>query len=232
MKQMFKMDTDMENKIEKAENGDVKLRLLEAGEELFAEFGFEGTSARQLTQKAKCNLAAINYYFGGKFELYSEVISRRMKYLRERRIAIIDKVINDRGGELILKELITVFAESFVEPLANEAGGRRFLKMCGWEMLNPKFPRERLLDEMIKPVIQHLLGAFSKVCPNLPREKVLQCIASIVAQLMHSIQLDNVFSGVKQHEFTSFTLQQRIEHIIEFSYEAINGLCRNYATQK
>ncbi|MCE5339682.1 MAG: CerR family C-terminal domain-containing protein [Planctomycetaceae bacterium] len=219
----------MENKIE---NGDVKIRLLDAGEELFADYGFEGTSARQLTQKAKCNLAAINYYFGGKFELYSEVISRKMKYLRERRIEIIDRVINERGDELTLKELITVFAESFVEPLTNEAGGRRFLKMCGWEMLNPKFSKDRFLDEMIKPVIQHMLGAFSKVCPSLPKEKSLLCIASIVAQLMHSIQLDNLFSGVKRQEFTSFTLQQRIEHIIEFSYEAVSGLCRNYAVQK
>jgi len=229
MKQLFEMGVYMGNQVE---NSDVKLRLLDAGEELFAEYGFEGTSARQLTQKAHCNLAAINYHFGGKFELYSEVISRKMKYLRERRIAIIDRVVKEKGDKLTLIDLITVFAESFVEPLANEAGGRRFLKMCGWEMLNPKFSRDKFLDEMIKPVVNHLVMAFSKVCPNLPREKTLQCIASIVAQLMHSIQLDNLFAGATKQEFTSATLQQRVEHIIEFSYLAISGMCGQYATAK
>jgi AcrR family transcriptional regulator len=216
----------------KVENSDVRLRLLDAGEELFAEYGFEGTSARQLTQKAHCNLAAINYYFGGKFELYSEVITRKMKYLRERRIAMINKVIEEKGDQLTLKELITVFAESFVEPLAREAGGRRFLKMCGWEMLNPKISKEKFFEEMIKPVSQHLLTGFAKVCPNLPKEKALLCIGSIVAQLMHSIQMDELFAEVKNQELAAFSLPQRIEHIIEFSHRAICGLCGEYETQK
>ncbi len=207
------------------ENGsDVRHRLLDAGEELFADFGYDGTSTRQLTQKASCNLAAVNYYFGGKYELYLEVIARKMRYLGDRRIEKIDKIITDKGNRLTLEELLTVFAESFVEPLVEEAGGRRFMKLVGWEMLNPKFPKQKFLEEMIRPILQLMTGALKKVCPDLSEEKAVLCITSIVSQLLHGIQMDRVFAEVKDEILVSFSLQRRIEHIVEFSSAAIRGM--------
>lgn len=210
------------------ENGsDVRQQLLDAGEELFSALGYDGTSTRQLTKKADCNLAAVNYYFGGKYELYLEVIGRKMRYLRDRRIEKISKVIADKGSKLLLEELLGVFAESFVEPLVDEAGGRRFMRLVSWEMLNPKFPKQKLLEEMIKPLLQLMTAALKKVCSDLSEEKAVLCITSIVAQLMHSIQMDRVFTEVKDEMLVSFGLQQRIEHIVEFSSAAIRGICKS-----
>lgn len=214
--------------IKTIENGsDVKQRLLDAGEEFFADFGYDGTSTRQLTQKAGCNLAAVNYYFGSKYELYLEVIARKMRYLRDRRIEKVSKVIADRGSRLLLEELLGVFAESFVEPLVDGAGGRRFMRLVSWEMLNPKFPKQKLLEEMIKPVLQLMTGALKRICPDLSEEKAVLCITSIVSQLMHSIQMDRVFTEVKEEMLVSFNLQRRIEHIVEFSSAAIRGICKS-----
>jgi AcrR family transcriptional regulator len=215
---MINMTKDFEN------GSDVRHRLLDAGEELFADFGYDGTSTRQLTQKASCNLAAVNYYFGGKYELYLEVIARKMRYLRDRRIEKINKIITDKGNRLTLEELLTVFAESFVEPLVEEAGGRRFMKLVGWEMLNPKFPKQKFLEEMIRPILQLMTGALKKVCPDLSEEKAVLCITSIVSQLLHGIQMDRVFAEVKDEMLVSFSLQRRIEHIVEFSSAAIRGM--------
>ncbi len=219
---MFNFGNKMTKNIENGIN--VKTRLLDAGEELFSEFGYDGTSTRQLTQKAECNLAAVNYYFGGKYELYLEVIGRKMRYLRDRRVEKISKVIADSGGSLTLEELLTVFAESFIEPLVREAGGRRFMQLVGWEMLNPKFPKQKLLDGMIKPVLQLMTAAIRKICPGLSEEKAILCITSVVAQLMHSIQMNHVFAEVEDELLVSFSLQRRIEHIVEFSSAAIRNI--------
>jgi AcrR family transcriptional regulator len=50
--------------------------LLDAAEKLFAEKGFFGTTTREVVKKAKCNLALISYYFGGKEGLYQAVLMR------------------------------------------------------------------------------------------------------------------------------------------------------------
>ena len=55
-----------------------KDRILGAAEELFAQYGFAGTSLRQVTSRADVNIAAVNYHFGSKENLVNEVFRRRM----------------------------------------------------------------------------------------------------------------------------------------------------------
>ena len=55
-----------------------KDRILGAAEELFAQYGFSGTSLRQVTSRADVNIAAVNYHFGSKENLVNEVFRRRM----------------------------------------------------------------------------------------------------------------------------------------------------------
>ena len=45
-------------------------RLLQAAERLFARQGYEATSVRDITAAAECNVASVNYHFGGKNKLY------------------------------------------------------------------------------------------------------------------------------------------------------------------
>ena len=45
-------------------------RILVEAETLFAEKGYEAVSIREITGAAECNLAAVNYHFGTKQNLY------------------------------------------------------------------------------------------------------------------------------------------------------------------
>ena len=48
--------------------------LVEAGTELFARHGFDGTRVEQIARKARVNKAMINYHFGGKAGLYRAIL--------------------------------------------------------------------------------------------------------------------------------------------------------------
>src|SRR5262245_66141800 len=45
-------------------------RLLEAAGEIFAEHGYRAATVRQICEKARANIAAVNYHFGDKEGLY------------------------------------------------------------------------------------------------------------------------------------------------------------------
>ncbi|MEC9283653.1 MAG: TetR family transcriptional regulator [Bdellovibrionota bacterium] len=47
-----------------------KEKILQVAAELFAKFGFAGTSVRDIAQKSGVNLSAVNYHFGSKHNLY------------------------------------------------------------------------------------------------------------------------------------------------------------------
>ena len=83
---------------------DVRDRLLDAAEDCFAEKGFEGTNIRDLTQKANSNIAAVNYHFGGKENLYIEVFRRRMSVMMDVRISSINQVLEQQNNGLDLEE--------------------------------------------------------------------------------------------------------------------------------
>ena len=49
-------------------------KILNAAGEVFAEQGFEGATVRAITERAGVNLAAVNYHFRDKAELYTRVV--------------------------------------------------------------------------------------------------------------------------------------------------------------
>ena len=71
---------------------DTKERILDAAEQLFADFGFAGTSLRGITTLAGVNLAAVNYHFGSKDSLIESVFARRLGPLNAERLAGLDEL--------------------------------------------------------------------------------------------------------------------------------------------
>lgn len=60
------------------EKTDKKADIIKAAELLFSEFGYEGTSTRQIARESGANLAMINYYFGSKEGVFLEIMESRI----------------------------------------------------------------------------------------------------------------------------------------------------------
>lgn len=60
------------------EKPDKKTDILNAALKLFAEFGFEGTSTRQIAKESGANMAMINYYFGSKEGVFLEIMEDKI----------------------------------------------------------------------------------------------------------------------------------------------------------
>src|SRR2546425_12399039 len=90
---------------------DTRSRILDVAEELFSEQGLDRVSIRDITDKAKVNLAAINYHFGSKEDLIVAVFERRVVPVNEARLEALDAVEEAAGkktpkGEAILEAFI------------------------------------------------------------------------------------------------------------------------------
>jgi AcrR family transcriptional regulator len=53
---------------------DTKNKIMEAARVLFADHGFEGTSVREIARAAEVNVAAVNYHFSNKENLFTEIL--------------------------------------------------------------------------------------------------------------------------------------------------------------
>ena len=222
------MMVSQDNKTNSDSNKGVRDRLLDAAEELFCEHGFEGASIRDIAAIAKCNIASVNYYFGGKEKLYEEVWRRHLILMRDVRIASIDKVMSKSDGKPQLEVLLKSFAEAFIGPLVDESRARRLGKLWAREMIDQHLPANMFMDDIITPTLTAMGTALVKACPDLEEPKVPFVVFSVVGQLVHLVHIKAMFEQCDEAALPRFDLAKAIDHIVKFSTAGI----RAYAEDK
>src|SRR3954470_12977125 len=132
-------------------------RILQAAERLFLEHGFDGTSLRMLTAAAGVNLAAVNYHFGGKDELFRAMLAARLDPLNRERIALLAQYERDAGGRPLACETLLNALFSPTLRLARQAkqdGVRAdFLRLLGRAYVDPSPVLRRFLSERYAPMV-------------------------------------------------------------------------------
>ena len=84
---------------------DKQIHILNIAEELIAQKGFEGTSVRDISNKANINVAMISYYFGSKEKMMSYLYRYRVQRTREH-FAEFSETIKEGKPEMQMKEII------------------------------------------------------------------------------------------------------------------------------
>jgi AcrR family transcriptional regulator len=198
-------------------------RLLDAAERLFAENGFAATSVRDITAEAVSNIAAVNYHFGGKYNLYNEVFRRRMAAMREQRIASIRQARAEGGS---LEAVLDAFATAFLQPLVERGSGRLLIELISREMLDPQLPRELFLAEVVGPIQEVLAEAIMAATPGLGHGPARLCVISIVGQLLQ------VAHRLRRGEFAAAwgaelpPLPEMVDQIVRFSTAGVRACAR------
>jgi AcrR family transcriptional regulator len=195
-------------------------RLLDTAERLFAERGFAATSVRDITAAAGCNLAAVNYHFGGKSNLYREAFLRGLIVLREQRLAALREIMARRPAPEVA-EVLHVFATAFVAPL-HESRGPLLFQLWTRELLDPRLPPETFAAEMIMPIRRALLGALRSLEPTLTERDAVLCIQSFVAQLSNVFHLQR-FAQSATIGPGAVTPAEHVRHIVAFSVAGIRA---------
>jgi len=202
----------------------VQERLLGAAEELFCEHGFKGTSIRDIAAAAGCNIASVNYYFGGKNNLYIEVWRRHLIPMRDARISSIEKVMSQNQGGIKLEDLLQSFADTFVGSMMDPAKASRLSKLMAREYIDRHLPPKIFVDEVMTPTMEAMQGALVKTCPDLDESKVLMVIFSLVGQLVHMAHIKAIFEqGGDELGLPFFDPNEVVDHIVTFSAAGIKA---------
>jgi len=87
---------------------------METAEVLFAEKGFNGTSVRDIAEKAHVNLAMISYYFGSKDKLLESLFDYRGEHIKLK----LESMVEDKTlGSL---EKLDLLIDHYIEKIMNQ----------------------------------------------------------------------------------------------------------------
>ena len=150
-----------------------KDRILDAAEGLFMEHGFEATSLRSITAAAAVNLAAVNYHFGSKEELFQAVLTRRLDPMNQRRVA--------------LRIIVALFVPALELARDPERGGKDFLRLLGRAYADPAPFIRRFLSEQYAQMIARFKTAFGRALPHLPKKELSWRLHFIMGALSYTL---------------------------------------------
>src|SRR5690349_6704624 len=120
-------------------------RILEAALDLFGERGLTGTTVRDIAARAKVNVAAISYHFGGKDELYravaGTVIASIEARVRSRVAHLLDK---PPAGPAEALAALEELAATMIDVIVGPEEMRRVARFIIREQMQPTFAFEIL----------------------------------------------------------------------------------------
>lgn len=154
---------------------DTRERILDAAEYLFMEHGFEATSMRMITGAAEVNLAAVNYHFGSKDQLIQEVFRRRLTWLNQERLRLLDELEVQAAGKPIKPSLIVdAFFGTLIRMAEDEAlGGKTFMRLIGRTMTDPSGFIRAFFAEEYAGVVDRYKQALFKALPDVPKAEIV-----------------------------------------------------------
>jgi len=190
-----------------ARNGtQTRERLLEAAGRQFAERGFRGSTVAGICRKAGANIAAVNYYFGGKEALYQE--AWRYAHLRMVKAFPPDGgVAADAPPEQRLRGRIRAMLQRVVSD-----DGLEF-RIMGLEMAQPTGLLARVIQDTLRPLREAMGGIVGELLGGQADERAKRlCVAAVIGPCMHLMHRQRMAA----HEGAGLRLEaDRLDETVE-----------------
>jgi AcrR family transcriptional regulator len=202
-------------------SNDTKERILNEAETLFAEKGYHAVSVREISAAAKCNLAAMNYHFGHKENLYLEVFRTRWVPRAKRVQASFRESLSTQASPSPTA-VARALAEAFlIGPLSDEERQRHHQLMAR-ELAQPTEAFELLAQRVIRPFLGELAVMFRSFMPEgLGEERLMLNILSIFAMVLYFNFARLAVTRITGRQYDSDFKAQLVEHIMEFSLKGL-----------
>lgn len=192
-------------------------RILEAAGELFAEGGFRGATVRMICERAKVNVSAIKYHFGGKEELYSEVLKYWHAFAIKKYPPLLG-VSEDSPSE----EQLRAFIRSLLFRLLDKGKPAWFGKLMAREMAEPTKAFDHMVKEVMRPLIRLLASIVQKVVAiPVSEEETLRCCTSIIGQCVYYYNTRYMAQLFRQDVSSPEEIEKIADHIIHFSLKGL-----------
>lgn len=162
-----------------------KERILSAAETLFAQFGFAGTSLRQVTSRADVNLAAVNYHFGSKENLVTEVFRRRMDEMSQARLDAL--AVARSQSEHRLEAVLAAFIEPALALTLDRQGGSAFVRVLARAYAEKNERLRKFLSDNYGHVQREFSRVLADCIPTLSKEQLYWRLDFIAGALTYAM---------------------------------------------
>jgi AcrR family transcriptional regulator len=188
-------------------------KLIEAAGHVFAERGYRAATIREICRRAGANVASVNYTFGDKMGLYTEVLRHS---LRAAQSSDLNESID---ASLSAEEVIRGVIRARLMSLCKEDRPDWHVRLVMHECSHPTPAMGRVVDEGMRRKYEHVRRAVSEIIGLPPEHETTRLsVNSIIGQILFYSFSKPVLSHLQPElKLTPEQLDRIADHIADFS---------------
>jgi AcrR family transcriptional regulator len=197
---------------------ETRRRILAAAGEVFSERGFDGATIREIVRRAHVNLAAVNYHFSDKEELYVSLFCPG-PFAEEMKQKVAEAGKSPRAR-------LEAFIAAFLFHLLGEGRPNWVGKLMAREMVEPTRALDKVVEDMIRPIFSALREILSELMDAAEDSRTVRDVgASVVGQCLFYKHSEAVIRRLyPEIQYDERTIAGIAGHVMLFSEKAIAGI--------
>jgi AcrR family transcriptional regulator len=201
-------------------------KLLEIAGQVFAERGFQATTIREICAGAGANVAAVNYHFGDKLGLYTEVLQQSVRAAQL--LAVHNALDQNISPEDMLRALIRARLRSINGKDLPDWHSR----LLAHELAQPTPALRQLIDKVTRPIYKRLLELIGGMI-SLPSndDNTRLCAISVVGQVLAYVLPGPLLTEIwPELRMTPDQVERIADHIADFSVSYLQDFRSKHGT--
>lgn len=203
----------MRRKREAITSDPTREKLLGVAGRVFADRGYQAATIREICLRAAANVAAVNYHFGGKLGLYTEVLQESV------RAAQIEAVQNALDQNAPPEDILRAVIRARLRGVCRGDLPDWHFRILAHELAQPTPALRQLINKVARPIYKRLLeliGGMIGLPPN--DDKTRLCANSVMGQILTYVLAGPLLAGVwPELKMTPEQVERIADHIADFS---------------
>jgi AcrR family transcriptional regulator len=202
----------------------VKEKILDAAGDVFGRVGYKAATIREICRAAGVNVASINYYFGGKEDLYRTVVMDLIS-------RAFDRYPVDEGtdGQSSPQGRLRAFIHGVLRRLLSPGGLSGYPgkgQLVARELADPSPFMDDMVNEFIRPtaavlsaIVSELLGTGATI------KDIMRCQISVIGQCFHYAMARPIVTRLVPMDLSDpAMIDELTDHITRFSLAGIESV--------
>ena len=204
----------------------VKARIIDTAGDVFGRMGFKAATIREICRRAGVNVAAVNYHFGGKEELYRTVVTDLIARTFAR------YPVNDAvDAQSLPEDRLRAFIKGALRRLLSPDGLSGYPgkgQLVARELADPSPFLNDMVDEFVQPTAAVLGAIIADILgPKASRPQIQRCQISVIGQCFHYAMARPIVTRLAAVDYSDPALIDTLTgHITLFSLAGIDAVRR------
>lgn len=190
-------------------------KILDHAEVVFARDGYLGSSTRQIAVRAGVTQGLVRYYFATKEQMYREVFLRRGKLLATQRLDLLEKLVNT-NKPFGVRDVLMAYLEPQWDMKYDEKWGTAFAGLQARLHSEPEKQALQLRREIYDGPVKRYLEVLGPLLPHIPATILSVRMSFLVGTYMFMLNDLGRIGDFTDGQVTSLGKQEMLEHLVSF----------------